>query len=167
MNAPQPSASPPLIGSRGEFLAAIAWGWQSAVAQGARRMMWIDNDFSDWPLDDAALLEGLGDWLHRPQRRLVMLARDWSSMRPTHARFCAWRPAYAHAVETRTPDDEDAAELPTMLLDDTRVCVRLVDRVHWRGRCSLDARDTRLLFAEFDALAQRSSHDFPVTRLGL
>ncbi len=165
MSAHEPA--PPAIASRSEFGAAILWGQQSALALGARHMLWIDNDFRDWPLDDATLLEGLADWLHLPQRRLVMLARDWSTMRQLHPRFCAWRRAWAHAVSTRTPDDDDAPTLPTLLLDDTRVCVRLVDHSHWRGRCSLDARDTRLLMAEFDALAQRSAPDFPVTQLGL
>jgi hypothetical protein len=45
--------------------------------------------------------------------------------------------------------------------------VRLNDRVHWRGRCSLDAGEVRLLYTEFDALAQRSMPDFAVNQIGL
>lgn len=167
MTVPAPSEEPPTIGSRAEFRAAILWGLQQSVARGARRLLWIDGDFRDWPLDDPALLELLGEWLHRPQRRLVMIARDWSQMRPHHPRFCAWRRMWSHALETRSPPEDEAGLLPTLLLDDTRVLVRLSDALHWRGRCGLDPRESSLLFTEFDALAQRSDADFPVTQLGL
>lgn len=148
-------------------MAAIQWGVASAAEGGARHLLWVDADYASWPLDSPELLASLSHWLHRPQRRLTMLARDWSRMRAQHPRFCAWRREWGHAVETRTPADDEAPTLPTLLLDDRRVCVRLVDAVHWRGRCSLDAGETRLLHAEFDALAQRSAPDFPVTQLGL
>ena len=167
MTADAPSASPPSITTRAEFQAAICWGVEQAAARGARRLLWLDADYRDWPLDDARLLAALGDWLHRPQRRLVMLARDWSQMRVRHARFCAWRGLWSHAVDTRTPPDDELAVVPTLLLDDSQVLVHLTDPIHWRGRCGLDPRETSLLYAEFDALAQRSEPDFPVTQLGL
>lgn len=164
-----PDAPPavPAISSRAGFCAAVSWGVQAAMARGARKLLWVDPDYDDWPLDDPALLDSLTQWLHRPQRRLVMLARDWRSMPQRHARFCAWRRHYTHALETRTPDLDDAPTLPTLLIDDTGVCVRLNDRVHWRGRCGLDAGETRLLYTEFDVLAQRSTPDFPVNQVGL
>lgn len=157
----------PGVGSRAEFVAAIHWGLQQAAARGARRLLWIDGDFRDWPLDESALLAGLAQWLHLPQRRLVMIARDWSQMRARHPRFCAWRRMWSHALDMRSPPQDEAGLLPTLLLDDTRVLVRLSDALHWRGRCGLDPRESTLLFAEFDALAQRSDPDFPVTQLGL
>lgn len=167
MSAEAPSDVVPGIASRGEFTAAIRWGVQQATARGARRLLCIDADFREWPLDDPELLAELSAWLHRPQRRLVMLARDWNQMRARHPRFCTWRRAWSHALDTRSPPDDEAAVLPTLLLDDTRVLVRLSDPLHWRGRCGLDPRESTLLFAEFDALAQRSDPDFPVTQLGL
>lgn len=157
----------PGIASRVEFAAAIHWGLQQAVARGAHRLLWIDGDFRDWPLDELSLLAGLAEWLHRPQRRLVMIARDWGQMRARHPRFCAWRRTWSHALDMRSPPDDEAGLLPTLLLDDTRVLVRLSDPLHWRGRCGLDPRESTLLFAEFDALAQRSDPAFPVTQLGL
>lgn len=162
-----PQVPLPTIASRSDFAAAVLWGVREATARQTRHLLWVDPDFADWPLDDPALLDALTPWVHRPQRRLVMLAQDWSSMRSRHARFCAWRQPYSHAIDPRTPDPNEAPALPTLVLDDSRICVRLNDRVHWRGRCSLDAAEVRLLYSEFDALAQRSTPDFAVNQIGL
>ncbi|HZF81685.1 MAG TPA: hypothetical protein VEZ89_18050, partial [Rubrivivax sp.] len=68
---------PPTIDSRAAFLAAVQWGFRSAVAQRARRIVCVDADFALWPLDDPSLLQTLTEWLRTPQRRLMLLARTY------------------------------------------------------------------------------------------
>lgn len=163
------SASGPLpgISSRAEFAAAVQWFTDTAIGRGARTIWWLDRDFSDWPLDEPAVLDSLAPWLRLPQRRLVMIAADWSRVRPDHARFCAWRVPWSHAVETLRAQEDDAAEIGSVLFDDGPTSLQLLDRDRWRGRCSVDPVDAHLLRERFDALAQRSTPDFPVTLLGL
>ena len=59
----------PDIDTRAGFIAAIRWGFDTAFAQSARRIVCVDATFAEWPLDDAGLLQGLTTWLKRPQRR--------------------------------------------------------------------------------------------------
>jgi len=156
----------PTITSRAEFGAAVAWGVQTAAERGARRMWFSDPHFADWPLDDPALLSSLTAWLRLPQRRLVLLAASYDEVVRWKPRFVAWRRHWAHAVEAWTPQDLPA-DLPTWLLDDGPVCVAVADRLHWRGRCAVDAREAQLRRQELDAVLQRSETAFPVNSLGL
>ena len=156
----------PTITSRAEFGAAVAWGVQTAAERGARRLWFSDPHFADWPLDDPALLASLTAWLRLPQRRLVLLAERYDEVVRWKPRFVAWRRHWAHAVEAWTPQDLPA-DLPTWLLDDGPVCVAVADRLHWRGRCAVDAREARLRRQELDAVLQRSETAFPVNSLGL
>lgn len=157
----------PKITSRAEFTAAIAWGFEQAVAGGARRIVCVDPDFADWPLDDPALHERLTAWLRLPQRRLVLLAARFDEVPRRHPRFVAWRVHWSHAVEAFSPPESDAADLPCLLVDDTAISVQLVDRTHWRGRAERDARSARLVRDSIDAVLQRSEASFSVNRLGL
>jgi hypothetical protein len=157
----------PVVSSRAEFAVAVQWFAEAAIRRGARTMWWLDRDFSDWPLDELALLAVLAPWLRMPQRRLVLIAADWSRVRSDHARFCAWRVPWSHAVETLRAQEDDAAEIGAVLFDDGPTSLQMLDRDRWRGRCSVDPVDAHLLRERFDALAQRSTPDFPVTMLGL
>jgi hypothetical protein len=130
-------------------------------------MWWVDADFSDWPLDDPALLQALTDWLRLPQRRLLLLAADYEHLPRRHPRFERWRVDWTHAVEAWTPPPELADRLPRLLLDDGPVCVQLFDAQHWRGRAETDQRAASLCRQEIDAVLQRSETAFPVRRLGL
>jgi hypothetical protein len=155
----------PTITSRAEFAAAIRWGFAHADAQAARRIVCVDPDFADWPLDEPALLDALTAWLKRPQRKLVLLAADYDEVPRRHPRFVAWRASWAHAVDTFSPAEH--IELPTLLLDDGDLSVQLVDRTHWRGRVETDRRSACLWRDEVDAVLQRCEPAFPVYRLGL
>ena len=155
------------ITSRAEFREAIVWSVQEAVAHKTRRLIWIDPDFTDWPLSEPALLDGLQRWLTLPQRQLLILALDYPIFQRCHSRFLAWRKTRAHQVELLTPAAEDRADLPTLALDGSRVSVQLFDRLHWQGRCDVNPREAHRLNEQFDALLQRSGPGLPVTTLGL
>ena len=158
---------PPVVDSPASFASALQWGFARAIDRGARRIVAVDADFAAWPLDDPALLERLGAWLRRPQRELVLLAATFDEMPRRHPRFVAWRQPRAHAIPGwQAPDDLDVP-LPTLLLDDGPLLVRLIDPARWRGRASLDARAAKLQRDEIDALLQRSEPAFPANQLGL
>jgi hypothetical protein len=118
-------------------------------------------------MDDAELLQLLTAWLRLPQRRLVLLAANFDHVPRRLPRFNAWRRNWAHAIEGWQPPDEMVIELPTLLVVDRILTVRLIDPVHWRGRASLDQRDARVQSQEIDAVLQRCERAFAVNSLGL
>ena len=157
----------PRIDSREAFVAAVRWGFERAAADGARTITCVDTNFASWPLDDPLLLQGLTAWLRQPMRQLVLLAARYDEVPRRQPRFTAWRRDWAHAVQALQPPQELADNLPTLLLDDRKLSVHLIDPVHWRGRAALDGR-ARLLWQEkVDVILQRSEPGFAVTTLGL
>lgn len=171
MNTPTASpasAPPPVIDSRAAFTEALRWGFEQAVQRRARRVLCVDRDFAEWPLDEPALHTLWTDWLRPGQNRLVLLAQHYDEVPRRQPRFVAWRAAWSHAVETWSPaEDAAAAELPTLLVDDGPLSVHLVDAVHWRGRAERDARSARQWRDQLEAVLQRSERAFPVHPLGL
>jgi hypothetical protein len=129
--------------------------------------VFVDTDFADWPLDDAELLAALGGWLLRPGRQLVLLADRFDALPRSRPRFVAWRRDWVHAIEVCTPAEPGTVALPTLLLDDDLVCVRLIDKRQWRGRVTVEAREARLAREHIDAILQRSVPAFPATTVGL
>jgi hypothetical protein len=160
-------ASPPRIDSQATFVAALRWGFETAIEQGARQLLCVDAQFTHWPFDDTALLSTLSTWLRLPQRRLVLLAAGYDEVPRRHPRFNTWRRDWVHAVNCWQAPEELAGDLPTVLLDDGAVCVRLIDAEHWRGRAEVDARSARLWRDRVDVVLQRSATAFPVNTLGL
>lgn len=169
MNDRIASDPPPLsaLRSQADFEAALHWGLQHALAARSRRLTWVDPDFTLWPLGDSALLAALEAWLRLPQRRLVLVAHDFTLIERRHPRFVTWRRNWAHAVEAWAPEEGVQLEMPRLMLDDARLCVQMFDVVHWRGRLSLDERAVRQWRDEIDALLQRCGAAFPVHQLGL
>lgn len=153
--------------SRTAYREALAWGLRQAFGARARRILAVDADFADWPLDDAVLLDELGAWLRLPQRQLLLLAASFDDVPRCQPRFTQWRRPYAHAVlALRVPEDE-RRELPALLLSDRGTLVRLIDTARWRGRASVDERAASLLLEQIDAISQRSEPAFPAHTLGL
>lgn len=161
------NAELPVIAGRGSFVAALHWGFQTAIAHDARRIVCSDPDFTAWPWDDAALLQALAAWLRLPQRRLVLLARHYEDVPRCHPRFNSWRAPWSHAIEAWAPPADAALEVPTLLSCDRSAGVQLLDAQRWRGRCALDERQARLWCEEVDAVLQRSEPAFAVRTLGL
>jgi hypothetical protein len=155
------------LATRSDFVAAVHEVLELAWAQRARRMLWVDTDFVDWPLGDAALLSRLVDWLRLPQRQLLLLASSYEELRRRHARFTALYASWSHAMVARAPAQEEDAPLPCLLLAERTAAAQLLDRVHWRGWIGTDPASLRLWQERADALLQRSQAAFPVTTLGL
>jgi hypothetical protein len=161
------TTAPPAIDSRAAFATALRWGFDSAIAQGARRIVCVDPDFAAWPLDDPELLRGLTVWLRLPQRRLLLLACNYAEIPRRWPRFTEWRRDWAHAIEARQCPVENASELPTLLLADRALSVQLIDAVHWRGRASTDPRLAHQWNEQIDVVLQQSELAFAVSTLGL
>ncbi len=157
----------PRIDSHEAFTDAIRWGMAAAMADGARSITCVDPSFEWWPLDDLSLLDALTAWLKLPQRRLVLLAAHYDEVPRRQPRFTSWRVHWAHAIQALQCPQEFAAELPSVLIDDRRVCVHLIDPLQGRGRAERDVR-ARLRWQEkLDVVLQRSEPAFAVTTLGL
>ena len=169
MSEPSSAAEAPVpaLGSPERFAEAVAWAVRASIAGGARRITWVDEDFADWPLDDPALHTLLAGWLRQPGRRLVLLAGSYRDFMQRHPRFTAWRAPWVHAIDTLSVTPDLAPELPAASYDDGRISLLLIDRLHWRGRCSTDPKDAWAVRERFESLVQRATPDFPVQTLGL
>lgn len=157
----------PTIDSRDAFTHAVRWTLAESMARGARRILCVDPDFAEWPLDDPTLLQQLVDWLKTPRRTLVLVAASFDAMPRRHARFVAWRADWSHAVEAWSPAEGESMELPSAVVSDGMLALELMDSVHWRGRVSREPRTAMALRERVDAVLQRSVGAFPVNRLGL
>lgn len=161
------STAPPAIDSRSSYAAALAWGFETAIGLGARRIVCADSDFTVWPWDDAATLDRLTAWLRLPQRSLMLLARDFDAVPRCHPRFNAWRRDWSHAISGWQVPADWPHELPTLLVADRAVSVHLIDRVHWRGRAQADEGAAQVWRVNLDVVLQRSEPAFAVRTLGL
>jgi hypothetical protein len=155
------------IDSRGDFVAALHELSQLALQQGTPRMLWADDRFAEWPLDDAVLLETLSAWLKPPQRRLVLLANDFVEVQRWRPRFVAWYRLWSHAVTAYSPAEDAPAALPSLAWAEGSAMVHLSDPERWRGWIGTDAATLRQWRDRIDAVLQRSVPAFPATTLGL
>jgi hypothetical protein len=155
------------IDSRAAFEAAVHMAVGQACARGARRMVWVDADFAEWPLDDAALLQSLTHWLRLPQRRLLLLAQDYDAVARQRPLFVAWYRQWSHAVGAFSPASDAETTLPCALLADDTVLVHLLDPLRWRGWSTTEGSTLRQWRDRLDVLLQHSVPAFPVTTLGL
>lgn len=155
------------IGSRDDFVAAVRAAVSCALERRARRMVWADADFADWPLDDAALLEPLTAWVRLPQRRLTLVATHFDGVLRRSPRFVAWRRTWSHAVDAFSPAAGDDDDLPSLLLVDGVRALHRFDPVRCRGRVSDEASALRGWADRIDAFLQRCEPAFPATTLGI
>lgn len=159
---------PPLLDSPRAATLALRWGLLQAMSEQARVIHCVAPRFdASWPLDDAEVLRQMVGWLKRPGRRLVLLAGSFDDVPHLLPRFTAWRSPWVHAISALRVQAESAHNLPTVLFDDHRVCVEVLDLGLGRGRATLDARMPLLWAERLDAVLQRSSPDLPLNTLGL
>ena len=154
------------IGSRSDFQDTIRSVFARAREEGAREILLVDPDFVTWPLNDRAVVASLADWAESA-RSLTVLAHNYDELARRQTRFVEWRRQWAHVVHCRQDPELEAEQLPTLMLVPGLVCVRLLDRLRFRGTCSNRPLDLTEARETLDALLQRSVEAFPVTPLGL
>jgi hypothetical protein len=157
----------PRVDSQTSWSHALSWGLHQALQGPARTMLWVDADFSAWPLADETLLLALGAWLRQPQRQVCMLALEFGGLARSHPRFVSWRQHWAHAVVGRVLPQELAAQAPRALVAQAQLAVHLVQPEAWRGWASLRRQDVQPLWDISQALWERSEPGFPAHTLGL
>jgi hypothetical protein len=158
---------PPVIDSQDAYRAAVAWGFETAIGIGARRIVCADTDFAIWPWDEPATLTSLTAWLRLPQRSLVLLARDFDTVPRLHPRFNRWRRDWAHAIFAWQAPADWTPDIPSLLVADRDISVQLIDCTRWRGRARADERTAQDLRMGLDVVLQRSEPAFAVRTLGL
>lgn len=161
--APAPSAA---IDSAKAFGDAIVASVAQALQRRARRLVFVDPDFADWPLDDTELHASLTAFARLPGRELVLLASSFDAMQRQCPRFVVWRRVWGHAVAAWRPADDEVS-LPSVLVADRTIAVELLDRVDWRGRVLSDDRRIHRLADEIDVFLQRCEPTFGASTLGL
>ena len=155
-----------LITSRSEFHAALRLAFAEAAVNGCRELWLCDSDFADWPLGERAVVEHLEQWA-ASSRQLTLFASTFDEVARRHARWVEWRLRWSHIVRCRTDAELEADAVPTLLLAPGALTVRLVDRIHHRGRVSRDKADELRCKEQIDAVLQRSVEAFPATTTGL
>ena len=155
-----------LIESRSEFQEALRQAFADIASAGSREIWMCDEDFSDWPLNDAQVIDHLSRWA-MAHRSCTILALNFDAVQRHHPRWVQWRRERSHVVRCRTPDDADRLNLPCVLLAPGTVALRLVDRVLYRGSVSTHFADAARDRERLDALMQRSVDAFPANTLGL
>ena len=154
------------IASRADFLQAVRDALGLAEQSGAREIVLVDRDFADWPLNEPLVIDALSRWIDS-SRLLVVFAHSFDEMARRQLRFVEWRRQWAHVVQCRNDPDLEAEQIPTLLLVPGHSCVRVLDRIHYRGTVSNRPVDLTESRGTIDALLQRSVEAFPVTTLGL
>ena len=154
------------IGSRAEFLDAVRTAFTRAEEHGAREIVLVDPNFADWPLNERAVIDSLSRWVDSG-RLLVVIAHSFEELARRQLRFVEWRRQWAHVVQCRNDPELEAEQIPTLLLVSGHSCVRVLDRLRYRGTVSKRPVDLTECRETVDALLQRSVEAFPVTTLGL
>ena len=154
------------IGSRAEFLDAVRSALTRAEEHGAREIVLVDPDFADWPLNERTVIDSLSRWIDS-SRLLVVIAHSFDELARRQLRFVEWRRQWAHVVQCRNDPDLEAEQIPTLLLVPGHSCIRVLDRIRYRGTVSKRPVDLTECRETVDALLQRSVEAFPVTTLGL
>lgn len=157
-----------IITGREAFVQALRQGLAMAAQQGGRELLWLDRDFTAWPLSEAAVLESLRQWA-LPHRQLRLLAAGYDELRRVHPRFVEWRRTWDHVVKAGEYQTADvgSGRPEGLLLAPGLFSLRLLDREHWRAAISVRAADEVAAREWFDAVWQRSCESFSASTLGL
>jgi hypothetical protein len=154
------------IGSRAEFLDAVRAAFALAEQERAREILLVDADYTDWPLNEPAVIDTLSRWVES-ERTLMVFAHSFDELARRQLRFVEWRRPWTHVVQCRSDPDLEAGQIPTLLLVPGHTCVRLLDWIRFRGTASNRPVDLTECRETIDALLQRSVEAFPATTLGL
>lgn len=86
----------------------------AAAVEGWSLLVLADDDFSDWPLGERAVIHSLNGWAHQG-RRLRLLARDFQPLRLRQPRFVQWRTTWAHLIEAHAVPQASVQEIPSVI----------------------------------------------------
>ncbi|WP_374674176.1 hypothetical protein [Ideonella sp.] len=155
------------LGTRADFQAAVRDTLVHAAPAGVRELWWVANDWTPWPLDEPAVLDGLTAWARRPGAHLHWLSHDFEVLRRAMPRLVRWRQTFSHVIDCRQPDHLPTADMPILLVADRRLVIRVLDAERTRGWVSHDRVDIQRAHEQIDAISQRSSGAFAAVTLGL
>ena len=162
-------ASDQLPEGRFEGRVAFAALVRRVLAQAAREgwpiLLLSDPDFADWPLGERTVVETLNAWAGRG-RRLQLLARDFSSVRLQHPRFCQWRVTWSHVVEAQVWTAAEPDEVPSAIWSQGWVLERM-DRLRCTGVSGSEGVRRVALRERLDQAWHQGGPGFPATTLGL
>lgn len=120
---PPPLPEGRLVG-RLAFADAVRAACAVAAHEGWSSIVLADDDFSDWPLGERAVIDGLNAWAHRG-RHMRLLARDFTALRQQHPRFVQWRTTWAHLIEAHAVSQASPHEIPAVIWTPTWTLERL------------------------------------------
>jgi hypothetical protein len=139
----------------------------AAAPWAATRQLWLaDPDFSDWPLDEPAVLDAMAAWLRPGGRQICMAGLHFDTTARHHPRLARWRRDWGHGIAVWAPGE---AGLPPALhgLLAAPLWLQWLDAPDWRMRCFIDAVHARAVQAQIADFLQRCEPAWPATTLGL
>lgn len=136
-----------------------------AAAEGWPRLVLCDNDFTDWPLGERAVVASLHAWA-QGGRALHLLGRDFSALRQQHPRFVQWRVVWAHLLEVRACASASVQEWPSAIWSPGWTLER-IDASRSVVLASHDAGCRVALAQRLDHWWQKATPALPPTTLGL
>jgi len=147
---------------------AFDTGVLAVIGACRRELMFVDQDFHDWPLETSQGAASLDEWLRRDRRariRLLVHQPDWLARRaPRLARLRRLRP---EGFECRRLPDE-AFDGSGLVLGDR---LHVLKRAHFNSfRGTLEtgaAAGASALWVQWDRVWQAAASCLPSTTLGL
>lgn len=133
----------------------------------ATRQLWLaDPDFTDWPLDEPAVLDALSAWLRQGGRQVHMAGLQFETTARRHPRLERWRRDWSHAVNVWIPTEGGLPPLLCGLLA-APLWLQWLDAPDWRMRCTSDGAHAHTVQLQTADFLQRCESAWPVTTLGL
>jgi len=167
------SSTTEVFTSRAQAQSALRSTLLQASTAGTKEMIWLDPDFSLWPLSDAEVLEALRNWASVRSRCLLMLAQDYERVMRMHPRFVSWRRMYGHLVVAKQYNGDEAGapgtagQVVSLLLGSTPLMWCLWNWGVGRGSMGEGLRSFTEARLWIDAITQRSTDSFAASTLGL
>lgn len=133
---------------------------------GARQVWLVDPDFTDWPLDEPAVLDALSAWLRQGGRQLHLCGLHFEATAQRHPRLARWRRDWTHAMAVHRPSEGGLPAAVRGLLA-APLWLQYLDAPDWRIRCFTEAVHARAVHAQIADFLQRCEPAWPATTLGL
>lgn len=164
--SPNPISLPEgrLLG-RNAFIDLVRQAIATAASRGWVKMVWSDQDFSDWPLGERSVIDSIQAW-SASGRSLHLLAQDFATLRQKHPRFVQWRVAWSHLVEARATSRSSGGEVMSAIWTPEWTMERL-DLKHNVVVATFDPARRVALGERLEAEWHKAAPSFPASTLGL